>query len=186
MKITRSRLKQIIMEELERLIEAPTEDPAVNELIGTLEFIIEDVVRVLKEGGRTLDDALRLGLQEIWYTGAKEDYEVEEREEQLNDLLADYSGEQIMAASQWLLKHHWKQEVVDYGGDSLAMQAALQEAKREPIDPSPLSPEDRHNVEARIEAALRSGPIDWSKKTDYELKRLLNDLIQKGLMPKGI
>ena len=91
-----------------------------------------------------------------------------------------------MAASRWLLENLWEQEVVDYGGDSLAMQAALQEAKREPIDPSPLSPEDRHNVEARIEAALRSGPIDWSKKTDYELKRLLNDLIQKGLMPKGI
>ena len=128
MKITKSRLKQIIMEELKRLIEGPTEDLAVNKLIGSLEFIIEDVVRVLKEGGRTLDDALRLGLQEIWYTGAKEDYEVEEREEQLNDLLADYSGEQIMAASRWLLENLWEQEVVDYGGDSLAMQAALQEA----------------------------------------------------------
>ena len=63
---------------------------------------------------------------------------------------------------------------------------APQEAKPEQIDPSPLSPEDRHNVEARIEAALRSGPVDWSKKTDYELKRLFNDLTQKGLMPKGI
>jgi hypothetical protein len=128
MKITRSHLKQIIMEELERLIEGPTEDPAVNELIGALEFIIEDVVRVLKEGGRTLGDALRLGLKEIWYTGAKEDYEVEAREEQLDDFLVDYPEEKIMVAIHWLMKEFWEQEMVDsYGGDSLAMQAALQE-----------------------------------------------------------
>tara|TARA_Y100000310_G_scaffold23859_1_gene22891 strand:- start:237 stop:590 length:354 start_codon:yes stop_codon:yes gene_type:complete len=117
------------MEELKRLNEndPPFEDPEINQLVTDLDFIIENVVDVLKEGGRTLDDALRLGLQglqEIWYTaGAKRDYELEDRKEQLDDLLAAYPEEKIMAASQWLLRYHWGR--VDYGGDSLAMQAEL-------------------------------------------------------------
>jgi hypothetical protein len=51
MKITKSLLAQIIKEELKSLNEndPPTEDPAVNELIGMLDFTIEMKVEELKE-----------------------------------------------------------------------------------------------------------------------------------------
>ena len=95
MKITRSRLKQIIKEELERLNEnePPFEDPAVNELLDILGYIIQDAGDALADKGKTKADKVN-----------------------------------VMKAIEWLLEDYWANPPEDYGGDSLAMQAALQEA----------------------------------------------------------
>ena len=94
MKITKSLLAQIIKEELKSLNEndPPTEDPAVNELIGILEYIIQDAGDALTDKGKTKADKVN-----------------------------------VMKAIEWLLEDYWRNPPKDYDGDSLAMQAALQE-----------------------------------------------------------
>ena len=94
MKITREQLKQIITEELKSLNEndPPFKDPAVNELLGILEYIIQDAGDALAEKGKTQADKVN-----------------------------------VMKAIEWLLEDYWRNPPKDYDGDSLAMQAALQE-----------------------------------------------------------
>jgi len=94
MKITKSLLAQIIKEELKSLNEndPPTEDPAVNELLDILGYIIQDAGDALAEKGKTQADKVN-----------------------------------VMKAIEWLLEDYWGNPPKDYDGDSLAMQAALQE-----------------------------------------------------------